>query len=472
MFQSGQLSAEQASLLNEMLKAYQQYGLRVGVTSWPLTIDRPGRLQGQIVGIDPKAFTNFFFAEILGSGGGGSAGSGTDGDGRAYSWVERVQTPTGSWIDGSRWGEFDAYVAEPEAGYSGTVDAGTMVIMRQSPTVGGTWEFLAPGEGAAGTEYFFAQLTSGSSPYSWAERVETSAGVWANGSLSGTTNSYQAQPSTGTPSAPATNDIVLMRASATVAGKYEFILADKAGGGALNSQNTDGTEVDSTTTDLRFDKTTGSKITQSGGVSTHTLLAATPTQMGAVTTAAQFFEGDKQFNGDVVRTEATSGSGSSLYPAAVISIASSTPSIAIYNSSGDAGCVFTTGLSGTTASTQMSFGTLTGTGGGVAMSAFLNTSTLISTAFATFSNGNAPPLSIGAHGTDGKHGIRFRGNPPNLAVDVTWDLYKAVSADTSVFCTNDFEFTDIGEGPIVRSPDGTRWRIGVTNAGAVVAALA
>jgi hypothetical protein len=250
-------------------------------------------------------------------------------------------------------------------------------------------------------------------------------------------------------------------------GQAVLYLNETAGGTDLNTQNTDGTEVDAATTDLRFNKTTGSQITQSGGISTHTMLAASPTQMGAVTTGTQFFEGDKRFNGDVVRTEATSGSGSGLYPAAVISITSSSPSLAIYNSTGGAGCVLTTGLSGATASTQMVFGTLTGTGGGVAMGAFLNTSTLVSTAYATFSNGNAPPLSIGANGTDGKHGISFRGNPPNLAVDAVWDLYKTNSSDTSVFCTNDFEFVDIGEGPIVRSPNGNRWRLGVDNSGDV-----
>jgi hypothetical protein len=147
------LDAAEVALMREMMKAYQRYGLRVDVVSAPLTIDRPGRMQGQIIGIDSKSFDNFFFAEILGHGGGGSAGSGVDGDHRAYSWVERVQTATGSWVDGSRFGEFDAYVAEPEAGYTGTVATGSMVMMRKSPTVAGTWEFEAPAAEAASGEY-------------------------------------------------------------------------------------------------------------------------------------------------------------------------------------------------------------------------------------------------------------------------------------------------------------------------------
>lgn len=128
------LSADEMALFREMAAAYRKYGMRVSVTGAPLTIDRPGRFQGQVVGIDPTGL---------------------------------------------------------------------------------------------GPSYFFAQLTSGSSPYSWVERVETAAGTWANGARSGTTNAYQVQPSSGTPSTPATNDIVVMRVSGTVGGVYEFVLADK-----------------------------------------------------------------------------------------------------------------------------------------------------------------------------------------------------------------------------------------------------
>jgi hypothetical protein len=50
------LSADEMALFREMAAAYRKYGMRVSVTGAPLTIDRPGRFQGQVVGIDPKAF--------------------------------------------------------------------------------------------------------------------------------------------------------------------------------------------------------------------------------------------------------------------------------------------------------------------------------------------------------------------------------------------------------------------------------
>lgn len=57
MFVAGQpLSASAAALLSEMARQYVANGFRVGVTSWPLTVSRPGRLQGTIIGIDPSAF--------------------------------------------------------------------------------------------------------------------------------------------------------------------------------------------------------------------------------------------------------------------------------------------------------------------------------------------------------------------------------------------------------------------------------
>ena len=152
MFSPGYLTAAGAALLNEMARQYQANGFRIGVTSWPLTVSRPGRMQGTIIGIDPRALGgDFFFAEILGSAAAyPSGGSGTDADDRAYSWVERVQDVAGVWRDGTRFGEFNAYAVEPEAGYTGTVAAGTVVMMRASPTVGGTWEFMPAAEGGGG----------------------------------------------------------------------------------------------------------------------------------------------------------------------------------------------------------------------------------------------------------------------------------------------------------------------------------
>lgn len=231
MFSPGYLTAAGAALLNEMARQYQANGFRIGVTSWPLTVSRPGRMQGTIIGIDPRAFGgDFFFAEILGSAAAyPSGGSGTDADDRAYSWVERVQDVAGVWRDGTRFGEFNAYAVEPEAGYTGTVAAGTIVMMRASSTVGGTWEFLPAADGGGGgVEYWYAELISGTAntagPWSWRERVMTSAGVWADGSRGGTANAYLSLTAGGlTPSLTANRDIVLMRSSTTVPGLYEFV---------------------------------------------------------------------------------------------------------------------------------------------------------------------------------------------------------------------------------------------------------
>lgn len=55
MFTPGYLSERQATALNELWRQYAQWGFRVSVTSWPLTVQRGGRLAGQIIGIDPKA---------------------------------------------------------------------------------------------------------------------------------------------------------------------------------------------------------------------------------------------------------------------------------------------------------------------------------------------------------------------------------------------------------------------------------
>lgn len=167
MFTPGYLSAAGAALLNEMARQYQANGFRIGVTSWPLTVSRPGRMQGTIIGIDPGAFPpGFFFAEILGSAAAyPSGGSGTDADDRAYSWVERVQDVAGVWKDGPRFGEFNAYAAESETGFPGEVAAGTMVMMRASSSVAGTWEFLPAASGSGGGTALATQsatLSSGS----------------------------------------------------------------------------------------------------------------------------------------------------------------------------------------------------------------------------------------------------------------------------------------------------------------------
>ena len=75
MFTPGYLSAAGAALLNEMARQYQANGFRIGVTSWPLTVSRPGRMQGTIIGIDPVAFRTT--TPDSGSGSGDISGSGS-----------------------------------------------------------------------------------------------------------------------------------------------------------------------------------------------------------------------------------------------------------------------------------------------------------------------------------------------------------------------------------------------------------
>jgi hypothetical protein len=80
-----------------------------------------------------------------------------------------------------------------------------------------------------------------------------------------------------------------------------------AGGGGLTTANTDGTEV-STTTRLEFDTATGIRVDEDGGdPDVVSLIAASPTQWGAVTVTSQAFEGEKRFLGAIVRTEAAAG---------------------------------------------------------------------------------------------------------------------------------------------------------------------
>lgn len=79
-----------------------------------------------------------------GSGNGGSTGSGIDGDGALYSWVERSQlvTQEGVWVNGERSGSFNASRVEPVEGYGDIVPIGSIVWMRKSRTIEGGFEFI------------------------------------------------------------------------------------------------------------------------------------------------------------------------------------------------------------------------------------------------------------------------------------------------------------------------------------------
>lgn len=217
---------------------------------------------------------------------------------------------------------------------------------------------------------------------------------------------------------------------------------------SLNSQNTDGTEVDSTTTDLRFNKSTGSQITQSGGISTHTLLAAGVSQMGAVTTTTQSFAGDKTFTGDVTVNDTldvklASGAAAIRSVCSIPSAGFSAADLGLFRLAGDLGCGFYVGF---------------------------NNSTGDGTSYAYWQDGLANEnIIIGINPTNQRRGILFSGSPPLAGgTDATWDLYKEpLSPGQPLYCNLDFEFNATGIGPVVRSPNGNRWRLGVSNAGAV-----
>jgi hypothetical protein len=88
----------------------------------------------------------------------------------------------------------------------------------------------------------------------------------------------------------------------------EQVVSSGGGGSSLATQNTDGTQS-GTTTDMRFDQATGVKITQGGGgFDTVSVIAATATQMGAVTTVDDVWAGEKTTDSRF-RTYLVNGSG-------------------------------------------------------------------------------------------------------------------------------------------------------------------
>lgn len=337
-----------------------------------------------------------------------------------------------------------------------------------------------------GSDYFFAQLTSGTSPYSWVERVETAAGTWANGPRSGTTNAYQVQPSSGTPSTPAANDVVVMRASPTVGGAWEFVLADKAGGGgALNSQNTDGTQVDATTTDLRLDKTTGVQVTQgSGGTANQSIVSgitATPTQVGMVSTGTQVLGGEKRFNGAIVRTAATSAGASvtSQQPRVVEDVTATT---AYFKASGvDANnpngvanpetFVMGTVVAGASAEARLY---ACAVDPNLASPSYFPTQ-LYETYSTSLQEAGMKAVALSGVSTSAElyasSNYLSSGNARVTLILGQGRIYQKFTGTTIepgvLHCDTNFEIDGSSQGLIMTSPNGNRWRLGVNNAGAL-----
>lgn len=77
--------------------------------------------------------------------------------------------------------------------------------------------------------------------YSWVERVQDVAGVWKDGTRFGEFNAYAAESETGFPGEVAAGTMVMMRASSSAAGTWEFLpAASGSGGGGGGSTLTSG----------------------------------------------------------------------------------------------------------------------------------------------------------------------------------------------------------------------------------------
>lgn len=110
---------------------------------------------------------------------------------------------------------------------------------------------------------FDAQLiaTAGGA-WTWVERVQTAAGVWADGPRSGTLNAYQATPSAGTAPTPAVNDMVEMRESPDVDDVFEFL--DYGGTFSLTVRNADLSAGQTGVATFNLDQTQGLRILSTG----------------------------------------------------------------------------------------------------------------------------------------------------------------------------------------------------------------
>lgn len=290
-----------------------------------------------------------------------------------------------------------------------------------------------------------------------------------------------ASPTTDTDAlvSAATGSIRIIATGTGTARRTAVYLGDQvaaAAGTSLNSQNTDGTQVDSTTTDLRFDKATGVQVTQgSGGTAGQSIVSginATPTQVGMVSTGTQIFEGEKRFNADVVRTENTNpaSSGTAIWPACILSLPSSATAqvYATTSSVGSAGLAMTgLGVSGNVTAT------VTATSANGSTYALLSSAQDVTDSSGTAylylicdNDAAAGAFFMAVNPVDGFRGFNFfGGTAPTATVDATYDLYADPGATSRLYCAKDFEFDSDTIGPIIRSPDNSRWRVVVDNSG-------
>jgi hypothetical protein len=219
-----------------------------------------------------------------------------------------------------------------------------------------------------------------------------------------------------------------------------------AAGSALATKNADLTAVDTTTTTIITDQATGLQTAGTAGTSTFSLRAATTAQVGAVTITTQSFAGNKTFTGNVV----VNGTHE-------VKLASGNSHVGSQADSLGGGYSYAT----------VGVGSFPGAGAGVTVYSAFADATGTGCAYVSIGNSTSGNnMVVGINPTNARRGINFSGSAPLAASDVTWQLYTEATV-ASLMCTLDFEFADIGDGPIVRSPNGNRWRLGVSNAGAL-----
>ena len=212
------------------------------------------------------------------------------------------------------------------------------------------------------------------------------------------------------------------------------MLGGLAPSATLATQNTDGTEV-GTTSDMRFNKSTGVKITQGGGgFDTVSCIDASPTQTGVVNTTTQTFEGVKLFNADVYRTESTTGTAS--LPYAAMKVVPATSSLVEVQ----AGSTRVTGanLSAATDAASVTCGITAGTPNpNFAAFTLYDAVNTRGVAYWTLNTendaGTLKGFVGGINAINGKRGLLLLSNAatPAVGTDVTWDLYADPADDAA-----------------------------------------
>lgn len=228
----------------------------------------------------------------------------------------------------------------------------------------------------------------------------------------------------------AVNDIVASRQNPFNPLKWEalFLLSVT---GRISTSNLDGTQA-GTSTDIRFDQSTGiHKIANSpsAGVDEIELIAASRTQMGALTTSTQFLDGDKYWNGNVICSPATSVPGGGLPPSPCVMMQRTGSGSAVesalymYSASSTAfGRWRVWDSAGPTYNTEMYSGNFAGGPTDVGFFGYSMKNTGSGAGGSHIgAGGNAGSVFIGLDATTSTRGITL--NTGNSGVTIPWDLY-------------------------------------------------